>query len=402
MLKRLRVKFICSMMAIVTLMLCAIVVTVAHYTSANLQVENQRIMESIAADPMQLGSVSGQKRETFPFFALQINSMTREVLTINGGYFDLSNRAVLEDLIEQTFYSEEDRGVREEDHRRFFRKGSWASTCIVFFDLSGEERTVAKTRRACIAVAAVSFLIFLGLSFLLARWMVQPVEKAWMQQNQFVSDASHELKTPLTVILTNAELLQTSDYDEQTREQFSANIFTMANQMRGLVEGLLDLARVDNGMPKAVWERVELSQLMEDAVLPFEPLFFEKELELDSFIDPNIAVNGSAEHLRRVLEILLDNARKYSAAPAVVQVFLQKQGKNQCTLCVKNPGPPISPEDLKNIFKRFYRADTARSRDGSYGLGLPIAEGIVKRHGGRIWATSSGGVNAFFVTLPTI
>lgn len=402
MLKRLRARFICSIMAIVTLMLCAIVVTVVHYTHVNLQVENQHIMESIASDPRQLGSGNGSQERTLPFFALQINSITREVLTINGGYFDLSDRAVLEDLIEQTYFSEEDQGELEEYNLRFFKKNSWISTCIVFFDLTGEERTVARTKRACIFVAAISFLIFLGLSFLLARWMVQPVEKAWTQQNQFVSDASHELKTPLTVILTNAELLQAPDYDEQTKGQFSTNILTMANQMRGLVEGLLDLARVDNGMPKAVWERVDLSQLIEDAVLPFEPLFFEKELELDSFIDPGIIVNGSAEHLRRVLEILLDNARKYSAAPAVVQVLLQKQGKNQCTLCVKNPGPPISPEDQKNIFKRFYRADAARSRDGSYGLGLPIAEGIVERHGGRIWATSTGGVNAFFVTLPTV
>ncbi len=402
MLKRLRIKFICSIMVIVSLMLCAIVLTVAHYTRVNLRIENQRIMESIAADPMQLGSVNDKQQETLPFFALQINSMTREVLTINGGFFDLSNRSILEDLIKQTFYSKEDRGELEEYNLRYFRKNSWLSTCIVFFDLSGEERTVARTRRACILVAAISFLIFLALSFLLARWMVQPVEKAWTQQNQFVSDASHELKTPLTVILTNAELLQAPDYDEQTKEQFSSNILTMAKQMRGLVEGLLDLARVDNGMQKAVWERVDLSQLIEDSVLPFEPLFFEKELELDSFIDPDITVNGSAEHLRRVLEILLDNAQKYSAAPAIVQVLLQKQAKNQCTLCVKNPGSPIRQEDLKNIFKRFYRADTARSLNGSYGLGLPIAEGIVKRHGGRIWATSAGGVNAFFVTLPTV
>ena len=171
--------------------------------------------------------------------------------------------------------------------------------------------------------------------------------------------------------------------------------------MRGLVEDLLDLARVDNGMPRAVWERVDLSGLVEEAALPFEPLYFEGGLELVSDVEPDIFVHGSADHLRRVAEILLDNARKYSD-PGRVTLTLKRQGKGLCTLCVENPGPPIAPGDLQNIFKRFYRADSARSRDGSYGLGLPIAEGIVRAHGGRIWAASAGGMNRFYVTVPTV
>ena len=226
------------------------------------------------------------------------------------------------------------------------------------------------------------------------------METSWQQQRQFISDASHELKTPLTVILTNAELMQSPDYDAEAKEQFSDNILTMAKQMRGLVEDLLDLARVDNGLTRAVWERVDLSRVLSDAALPFEPLYFESGLELDSFIEPGIFVRGSADHLRRVAEILLDNARKYSD-PGHVRFCLQRQGKNQCVISVANPGAPISRDDLQNIFKRFYRADAARSRDGSYGLGLPIAQGIAGEHGGRIWASSAGGINTFYVCLPT-
>ena len=140
--------------------------------------------------------------------------------------------------------------------------------------------------------------------------------------------------------------------------------------------------------------------MLSDAALPFEPLYFESGLELDSFIEPGIFVRGSADHLRRVAEILLDNARKYSD-PGHVRFCLQRQGKNQCVISVANPGAPISRDDLQNIFKRFYRADAARSRDGSYGLGLPIAQGIAGEHGGRIWASSAGGINTFYVCLPT-
>ena len=399
MLKKLRVRFICIIMAIVTVMLLAIVFTVIHYTRTNLEQESFRIMESVASDPMQLGAYSEEQNGEFPYFALQIGRRN-EVLAINGGYFDLSDEAVLQDLLLQTLNSEESEGELPEYHLRYCRRVTWDSCTIAFADMTGEDRTVARLTRACAGIGVASFLIFLLISVLLARWMVKPVETSWQQQRQFISDASHELKTPLTVILTNAELLQSPDYAPEEKSRFSANILTMATQMRGLVEDLLDLARVDGGMTRAVWEQVDYSALVENAALPFEPLYFESGLELVSDVEPDIFVHGSADHLRRVTEILLDNARKYSD-PGRVTLTLKRQNKNQCTLCVANPGAPIAPQDLQNIFKRFYRADAARSRDGSYGLGLPIAEGIVNAHGGRIWAASAGGMNCFYVTLPT-
>ena len=400
MLKKLRVRVICSIMAIVTVMLLAIVFTVVHFTRTNLEQESLRIMQSIAADPMQLGTYSEEQNGEFPYFALQIGRRN-EVLAINGGYFDLSDEQVLQDLLLQTLESEESEGELPEYHLRYCRRVTWDSCTIAFADMSGVEATVKRVLRACAGIGIASFLAFLLISILLARWMVKPVETSWQQQRQFISDASHELKTPLTVILTNAELLEAPDYDQEAKSRFAANIHTMATQMRGLVEDLLDLARVDGGMTRAVWEQVDYSALLSEAVLPFEPVYFESGLELVSDVEPGITVHGSADHLRRVAEILLDNARKYSD-PGKVSLTLRRQGKNQCTLCVENPGAPIDPQDLQNIFKRFYRADSARSRDGSYGLGLPIAEGIVNAHGGRIWAASAGGMNRFYVTLPTV
>ncbi len=400
MLKKLRIRFVCIIMAIVTVMLLAIVFTVVHFTRTNLQAESLRIMESIAANPMQLGAYSEEQGGDFPFFALQIGRRN-EVMAISGGHFDLSDETVLQDLLLKTFYSEASEGELPEYHLRYCRRMTWETCTIAFADISGEDQTVARVTRACAVIGAASFLIFLLISVLLARWMVKPVAASWEQQRQFISDASHELKTPLTVILTNAELLQSPDYGAQDKGRFSENILTMATQMRGLVEDLLDLARVDNGLTRAVWEKVDLSQVLSDAVLPFEPLYFENGLELDSAVEEGIFVRGSADHLRRVAEILLDNARKYSS-PGHVRFALSRQGKSQCVLSVANPGEPISQQDLKNIFKRFYRTDAARSRDGSYGLGLPIAQGIVQEHGGRIWAASAGGINTFYVSLPTI
>ena len=173
----------------------------------------------------------------------------------------------------------------------------------------------------------------------------------------------------------------------------------MSHQMRGLVESLLELARVDNGGQNMVFSRLNYSELVTDALLPFEPVYFEKGLLLESEVAEGVFVKGSAQHLKQVLDILLDNASKYAAPDSTVQVTLRTQGAH-CLLSAANPGEEISKEDLKNIFKRFYRVDKARSMNHSYGLGLAIAEGIIHRHNGKIWAESGGGINTFFVQLP--
>ena len=175
----------------------------------------------------------------------------------------------------------------------------------------------------------------------------------------------------------------------------------MSRQMRCLVERLLELARSDSGQGAAAFESVDLSAVVENALLPFEPLFFEKGLELASQIEPGITVWGSPEQLGQAADILLDNAQKYSAAGGRVEAQLRRVGKRRCRLCVSSPGNTLSKAECQDIFKRFYRADKARSRDGSFGLGLSIAQSIAERHSGRIWAEGSHGVNTFYIELPT-
>lgn len=228
---------------------------------------------------------------------------------------------------------------------------------------------------------------------------MRPVERAWQQQRQFVAAASHELKTPLTVIMTNAELLQ-DEADEARRSTFSSSILTMSRQMRALIEQMLELARTDSAESHLVLRPVDLSGLTARSLLPFEPLFFEQGLTLISQVDEGITVSGDEEALRRVLEILLDNAQKYSSPGGETQVTLHRRGRNHCALTVANQGEPIPPEARRQIFQRFYRADPARSRNGSFGLGLSIAEGIVAQHHGTIDVTCAGGFNRFRAELP--
>lgn len=448
MIRKLRVRFVSIMMLIVCTMLIIIFGLVVHMTHARIQEDGFRMMENAVYAPMGTLSDRNSKRKDenkqmnilLPFFRVLIDA-DGKIVDMDGGYYDLTqegSEAVLEELVSAATAGTEKIGDLHDYNLRYYRTSAkkWfnkkapdgnpvpetalsdeatpssaaedapsdsssESQIIVFADISSEIATMRNLYRTCVIIGLGSLASFLVISIFFARWAVRPVEEAWAQQRQFVSDASHELKTPLTVILTDAEMLKSPRFDEAHKAQFVDNILTMSNQMRGLVESLLQLARVDNGaIQKMSLQHIDLSGLVSDELLTFEALFFEKGLTLTEDIADGITVHGSTQHLKQVVEILLDNAQKYSDPHGTVRVTLQKSGAHHCLLSVADPGDAISPEDLKKIFQRFYRIDEARAMNHSYGLGLSIAENIVKNHKGRIWAESADGINTFRVELP--
>ena len=400
MLKRLRIKFVCINMAIVTLMLCLVLSLVLHFTQENLERQSIRMMEAIASEPFQPGPPNDRPDDVLlPYFSVHLNSQG-ELLSLTGAYFDLPDQDMVAKLVE-TAQAGEQTGVIQDYHLRYLRLTTPFGEELVFADISSEIQTIESLLRTCLLIGVLGFFAFLVISCFLARWAVRPMEKAWDQQRQFVADASHELKTPLTVITTTTELLQAPGCTEADRVQYAENIRTTSRQMRNLVESLLDLARADNGAAKMTFDPLDYSQLCESAVLPFEAVFFERDLTLVTHIQEGIRLKGSPDHLRQVAEILLDNAQKYSFPQTEVSVRLKQAGKT-CLLTVTNQGETISPEDLTRIFQRFYRVDTARTSSGSYGLGLSIAQSIVQAHKGKIWAESREGTNTFSVQLPCL
>ena len=397
--RKLRAKFIVIIMSIVTIMLCIIMSMLYIFTKKNLESDSVNMMKNIADRPFLRhvpNEMQGDMR--LPYFTLQLG-MRGNLIATGGGYYDLSDEDFLKNLIDATFSADAPVGVIAQYNLRFFRKNAAGNEIIVYSDISSELTALSNLLRNCIFIGVACFLAFLGISYLLAGWVVKPVDKAWRQQRQFIADASHELKTPLTVIMTNAELLQNADYDEISHSAFSSSILVMARQMRELVEQMLELARTDSVQSDAAFSSFDLSRLVSDATLPFEPVFFEKGLTLYTNIAENILISGNPAQLQQVLDILLDNAQKYSGENAAAWVNLQRHGKGHCLLTVANEGEGIPLQDLNNLFKRFYRADQARSRTGSFGLGLSIAESIVKLHKGKIWAESKNGINTFFVEL---
>ncbi len=397
MLKRLQIKFVCITMTIVTLMLCVIFGLLVGFTAQDLERQSKQLLERVVEAPIQPGRPGGQQ-VLLPYFVLHQTVLGDIVISAGEHYFNLEDEEFLRQVLSQAEASGEDMGILKAYGLRFLRREDRQFQTIAFVDVSSHTRIIANLVMASLGIGSACFAVLLGISLLLARWAVRPVEKAWSEQRQFVADASHELKTPLTVITTNAELLA-EDGANTYRAQSLESIQAMTRQMRGLVESLLDLARVDNGAVKTAFAEVALSEAVSSAVLSFEAVLFEAGLELEAAIEPGLRVLGSQGHLCQVVEILLDNAVKYTTPQTKVWVSLRKSGARECMLAVSGPGETLTQEQLRDIFKRFYRVDQARSLNGSYGLGLPIAQAIVEDHGGRIWAQSSRGINTFFVRL---
>ncbi|MCM1568624.1 MAG: HAMP domain-containing histidine kinase [Roseburia sp.] len=399
MIKRLQTKFILITMSIITIMLCIIFGLIYYFTKTNLETANISMMQKLANRPAPRRIMKEAPEDIrLPFFTLELNP--DGVLLVTGDdYYHLSDEAFLRELYQQALSNPEPIGTIDEYHLRFCKSFTPVSRLVIYSDISSELTTLNNLVKTCAFIGCISFCASFALIFWLAHWIVKPIDLAWKQQRQFVADASHELKTPLTVIMTNAELIQSPEYDNESRAKFCSGILAMSKQMRKLVEQMLELARADNVQTQTLFSQVDLSVLVSDALLPFEPVFFEKNLIMGSEITENILVRGDAVQLRQVIDILLDNAQKYSRENGMTRVTLKRRGKHHAVLSIANEGYAIAAQDLKNLFKRFYRADKARTRNGSFGLGLSIAETIVTRHDGKIWAKSNAGVNTFSVEL---
>ena len=276
---------------------------------------------------------------------------------------------------------------------------------VAFVDGSSFEASVHRMGLALAGAWLLLMLALLAVTVFLSRYVTRPVVQAWENQQRFIADASHELKTPLTAILADASILA-REPDKTVREQqmWLDGISSEAERMRRLTEDMLSLAQADAGQEVApAMVRVDLSQLVERACLQFEPAAFERGLVIEDGIEPGIEVMGSADRLEGMVKTLLENACKYGAGSGTpVTVGLRRQ-HGSALLSVGNGGDPIPPEDLPHVFERFYRSDKSRVQDGeslSFGLGLAIAKSTAELHKGSIEAESGAGGTVFSVSLP--
>lgn len=263
---------------------------------------------------------------------------------------------------------------------------------IYFLDYSVEHSMTYQLFRLCLFVGLIGMAVLFAVAFFLSGWMIRPVQEAFVQQKQFIADASHELKTPLTIITANAEVLSAT----LGENRWLSHILTQTQRMNALIRDLLDLAKMDaleDAKKLPAFKEFDLSRAVSSAALSFESLAFESHKTYRMQIEENLSCCGNEPSIRQLVTILLDNAFKYSGEKGTVTISLSAASghKSRKLLTVHNTGNGIPAEDQKHIFERFYRSDASRSRDtGGYGLGLSIAASIAHAHRAKISVQSDG------------
>lgn len=415
MIKKLRHKFILIMLTITAILLTIILAVLyqtnkAHYEQQSLKVLREAVrMEDIRAEFFRKDRSRNYPERKNPLRNLAVADQKKDgrIQVIMNEIYGVEDDEI-ETLIVRVQGNEEKKGVLEEQNLRylFAEKGPNGTIRYAFADIYTELHSLRKQMETFVAIWITAFAAFWLVSIWLSRWAVRPVETAWQQQRQFVADASHELKTPLTVILSNANMLdQNSDDMNEPNRQRIAHIQAEASHMSRLIESLLALAKQDAMSPSAFdHKKVDFSYLVNYAVSGFEPVIYELEKVMDTRVEEEIYVNGNEKKLLQLVQILLDNAGKYSSSGSTIEVSLTtclERKKKEAVFSVTSEGTPLTKEEISRVFHRFYRTDPSRSHVEGHGLGLSIAYEIVSEHNGQIRAESFPvGKNRFTVQLP--
>ena len=395
MIRRLRWKVIGLNMGMVFCVLLAVFAAVYFSSRAGIARSVQHQLQQV----LQTGSgydLSQPGQEGVPCFVAEVYA-SGTVRVSGNSYYDLTDKEALVDIVTAALTADSDEGVLAEHHLRYLRQTGLLSTRIAFTDSTLEQATLRSLLTGSLLIGLAALAVLFVCSYVLSGAVTRPVGRAWQQQKQFLSDASHELKTPLTVILSSTELLEQSAAPEQ--KQYVDNIRAESRRMKQLVEDMLTLSRIQRSDAPLPDTAADLSDAAANVALRFEPVAYEAGLTLSYDIAPGLLVRGDSDKLEQAVAVLLDNAIKYAAPGTEVRLDAVRQGKNAC-LWVENEGDPIPADKLPHIFDRFYRADESRTDGGSFGLGLSIAKAIVETHRGAIRCDSGGSTTRFTIPLP--
>ena len=272
----------------------------------------------------------------------------------------------------------------------FFKERS----SLIIMDNSNEQNIVIQSVRTAFLLFIILEFVIIYISKKLTSWIIKPIIETFDKQKQFITDASHELKTPLAVIIASSDALE----NEPSETKWLDNIKSEADRMNILITDLLEMAKSENGI-KESYVVENISKAVEMSVLTFESMIFEKEIKLDYDIQEDIVLLCNSNQIKQLVSILIDNAIKHSCVNGEIIINLKKE-KGNIILNVTNKGEEIPKQEREKIFERFYRVDQSRNRnDNRYGLGLSIAKNIVTNHNGTIQVNCENGYTTFKVII---
>lgn len=326
------------------------------------------------------------------FYSVAVSKADRSVLAMDNSGRDIYTDDELQEYALQIVESGKSGGIKGRLIYAAVDKGSY--TLVAFIDNTIMQDSMTTLFRYTLIFGSIAIILLFFVAIFLANRIVHPLEENYQKQKQFISDAGHELKTPVSVVSANAEMLQR----QIGENQWLNNIQYENARMGALVTQLLELARTENVAPEMA--AVDLGRIVMGETLPFETVIFESGLKLQSDVAENLCIVGNAAQLGQLVSILLDNAIRHSRPEGTIRIDLRRE-KAHAVLTVSNEGTPIPAEQQKHLFDRFYRADEARTgEDNRYGLGLAIAKAIVAAHHGRISVSCHDGIIVFTAVIP--
>lgn len=394
-----RKRFVQFNMLLIGIVLAVMVAVIAGYMTRDYYTSLRETMEQVVA-PLRFFSLPPEGRPEKPEFQEPPEDIQRkDILTVfysreNDSYTLLSNSEVfsqeeLPSLLHTIVSQEKNFGILYSQDAIYYRSGKTPYR-IAIASTDYIVHSVVNLVLVLLAVWVGAMLLFLLISIKLSAVAARPMEEAMQREKQFVADASHDLKTPLSVILANNSILMENPENKVgDLRRWLDSTQEAAKRMQKLIAEMLTLADVERQDVPLVREEVDLANIAMKADLELESVAFEKNVTLEDDLPDRCMVTGNADYLLRIVMSLLENALKYEPSGGRVSIHLT-QSKKKTVLSVCNQGSRIADEDLPHVFDRFYRSDKSRTNSaGSFGLGLAITKEMVERLGGTISVTSS-------------
>ena len=400
MFRRSKKRIVITIMALLTLILVGTVGFIYGTTYFEVYHSNQQIMEDFTEDNLQKGILLPGSTEDILHGDEVKGLVDKQSVVLYGGIFEEDGdiEAVLNDLkplmddeslvlvLQKIMSLGKSDGIFENFIYRV--TSSNGRIYIVIMDNTMMKDSMTSLVKNTMIFGGIALLVLFCISRYLADRIVRPLEEGYQRQKQFISDAGHELKTPISTISANSEILER----EFGGNQWLSNIQFENHRMKELVQQLLELARTENVTP--IFEKMNLSRVVTGGVLPFESIAFEKGYRLETEISDDIFLIGDAQQMGQLVSTLVDNALTHMNGEGNITVRLKKE-RNTISFSVTNPGEEIPVGERDKIFERFYQTDESRTLSGHYGLGLAIAKAIVCAHNGRISVSCAHGFTTF-------
>lgn len=394
--KKLRMRFLAINWSLLFVLFCVICAAVGYYMYQSEVSETEKLLRQ-AAEAHTLDNT--ESRGMVVIFADENG---------NRQGYEQKHISLSEDTINLLAEAVRDTGVQgigmtevNGTRYRYLNRPRAGGMDATIAECSRETALLENIRRSFGVFALLGGIMLVPVAMLLAAWVSRPIETAWEKQNGFVSDATHELKTPLATIAANTEaVLANPESSVMSQNRWLGSIRGETERMAELVANLLFLAKIDAGEIKLEVQEIDISELLEGFCMERETDIFESGRKFEYELTPDLKYKGDWKRIRQMTEELLGNAVQYTPKGGSIRMVVNRDRKLRTRIIVSNSGCPISQQDLPKIFDRFFRADPSRARStGGYGLGLCVAKSIAELHGGEITAECRNEINVFTVIL---